>query len=140
MNSSYKFFNVFDEFCGVKGHLTYGSVDNAITIYFKVDFTGFNFAYSLTNFHGYGPTFGIRHQATWTQYSTQSSHFTHYAGHGNDHVHIGPTFFDFCDVVVQTNVSAPALLASSSLSGVQSTNTRVSLPVPLGSVTTPRTI
>src|SRR5690554_3834189 len=59
MNSSYKFFNVFDEFCGVKGHLTYGSVDNAITIYFKVDFTGFNFAYSLTNFHGTVPLLGL---------------------------------------------------------------------------------
>ena len=100
-----------------------------ILIDFEVDFSLFYFFYSFSHIGSYRTALGVRHQTTGAQYTSQSTDFTHDSRHRNDYVDIGPTAFDFLDILVQASAS-----------GVQSTNTRTCFPVPWGNDTTPRTI
>src|SRR6184192_1064222 len=69
------------------------------------------------------PGFGAGHQAAWAKLLTKSTNFTH---------HIGCCYGD---VEIE-----PAAFASLAFSPWANTSTFTSLPVPAGSIATPRTI
>ena len=77
-------------------------MDDTKLVDLEVNLTGFGLLDGFTDLHGNSASFGVRHQATGTQNTAESTHLGHYAGHGNDNVYIRPTAFNLGDVFIKT--------------------------------------
>ena len=86
------FASVLDNLLVVERTLGDGGVDDTELVDLEVDLTGLSLLDSLSYLHGNGTSLGVRHQATGTQDATEGTNLGHAAGHGDDDIHIGPTY------------------------------------------------
>src|SRR6266704_1407431 len=107
---------------------------------FELDTSLFSLADCLCKIESNRASLGAGHQASRPKLFTKSSYFTHYIGCCDRDIKTDPVSFDLFYQVIQTTKSAPAASASLAFSPCAKTSTFTSLPVPAGSIVTPRTI
>ena len=90
------------QFIRGEGDLSDGCVDDPKLVDLKVDFTLFHFLDGFAHIHGDGAAFRVGHQAAGTQDAPEGTNLTHHGRHGDDHVDIGPSAFDFLDILLET--------------------------------------
>ena len=85
-------------------------MDDTVLVHLEVDLTGLHFCDGLADLHGDGAGFRVRHQSAGTEDLTQGTNFRHHARHGDDDVHVGPTFLDLIDVFLQAHIVSASCL------------------------------
>ena len=86
-------------------------MDDTEFINLEIYLTGLNLLYSFTQVHSNGTCLRIRHQTSWSQYLSQSSHFRHYTWHGDNNIDIRPTAFYLGNVLIQANIISSGSLS-----------------------------
>ena len=98
----------------------------AVTVGAVFNFSALEFANRFTNILGHGSGLGVRHETTWSEHSTDTTHQRHHVGSSNGQVEIENTFFDFGSEVVGTNNVGTSLTSFfGSFTGCENCNANV---------------